>query len=162
MRAYWLILVSIVFINTTWAQNNKAKTFEIKSEAFDINGITLDGEKINLFDIKAKYTILIVFDPGCGHCQKEIPKVKKWYEGQNQKKIKIYSVSLQQREQELGPFIAKHNLPWPVVLDKNYKAHVTKNYDVRGIPSIFILDKKKRFASNRFKSAQKLEEFFNK
>ena len=38
----------------------------------DTNGVIR-----KLYDVNAEYTLLIFFGPDCGHCKKELPKVKK-------------------------------------------------------------------------------------
>jgi thiol-disulfide isomerase/thioredoxin len=45
----------------------------------------LDGSYIKLYDIKAEYTILYFWDPGCGHCKKVTPVFIRFY---NKNKVK--------------------------------------------------------------------------
>ncbi len=36
-------------------------------------------EWINMHDIEAEYLVIAIWEPGCGHCKKEMPKLQEVY-----------------------------------------------------------------------------------
>ena len=41
---------------------------------------TSEKKWIDFYQLPNKYNLLIFWDPDCGHCKKEIPKLKKMYQ----------------------------------------------------------------------------------
>ncbi len=52
------------------------------------------GKKlVPLYDLKAKYTLLFLYDPECGHCKDRAPKVLAFYEKMKNVGLKVYAAS---------------------------------------------------------------------
>ena len=101
---------------------------------------------ISLHDVKAKYTVLIFWDVDCGHCQKEVPKLKALYDSKLKAKgVEVYAVATEDKVKEWKKFIIEHKLNWINVYQPNdYERAVTKKtFDVLTTPYIYLLDQNK-------------------
>lgn len=71
-------------------------------------------------DVRTKYTLLYFWDWTCGHCKKETPKLKKFYDSIKENTdidIEVYAVCTKEDNSGLIEFINKHNLNWINVSD---------------------------------------------
>jgi len=122
--------------------------------------LTPDFNTYSLLDIKAKYVLVLFWDPDCGHCQKEIPKLVDLYDKLKTKYgIEIYAVGC---VSELGPwrkYIRDHKLRWINVVDAFNKNNYKRKYDIYSTPVIYILDGNKKIIAKRLEADQ-IEGFF--
>jgi peroxiredoxin len=111
----------------------------------------LDNKDRNLSDVKAKYTLVVFWDPTCGHCTKEIPAIDSVYKAVlKDKGVKIYSVRTEGDEKLWKDFINKHQLnDWVNVWDPEHKSNYRSMYDVYSTPVIYLLDEKKIIRGKR-------------
>ncbi|MFL5763654.1 MAG: redoxin domain-containing protein [Bacteroidia bacterium] len=110
------------------------------------------GKSVSLFDVKSKYTILIFWDQGCGHCKKEVPKLAELYHTKLKAKgVEVYAVETEDNVKEWKKFIREHNLDWINVYEPDqYKRAVTKKiYDIYSTPVIYLLDENKIIKAKR-------------
>jgi peroxiredoxin len=118
----------------------------IGKKAPGIKMIDTTLKTISLHDVKAKYTVLIFWDEDCGHCQKEVPKLKELYDRKLKPMgIEVYAVATEDKVKEWKKFIIDHQLHWiNVYQPNNYERAVTKKtYDVLSTPYIYLLDENK-------------------
>ena len=114
------------------------------------------GKDVSLYDVKAKYTILIFWDHGCGHCKKEVPKLAELYEKIKSKGVEVYAVETEDQPKEWKKFIIEHKLKWINVNQPDaYKRAVTKKiYDIYSTPVIYLLDENKIIKAKRIDTEQ--------
>jgi thiol-disulfide isomerase/thioredoxin len=114
----------------------------------------------SMYDIKNKYTILFIFDPECGHCKTETPKLVSLY---NSKKfdIEVYAVSADTSMAKMRDYIKTMNMKWITVNGpRTYVGPYQTHYDAITTPSLYVLDAKKKIIGKKI-PADKLEEFFS-
>ncbi len=139
-----------------------------------INLMLIDTAKqnwVNLHKIDKDYTILIFWDPECGHCKKELPKIAEYYQTIKDKSVAVYAVSSDHNE-AWKKFIRENNMnffnvavPKEVYEDKQkateYIAkgytdlkslNYTTTYDVFTTPQIYLLDKNKTIIAKKLDS----------
>ncbi|MCF8232788.1 MAG: redoxin domain-containing protein [Bacteroidales bacterium] len=111
---------------------------------------------VSLHDIKADYTILIFWDSNCGHCQKEIPKLHKFYRKNREKwNLATYAVSTDTSVREWKNFINKHDLNWTNVYGYwSYTKNFHDLYDINTTPVLYLLDKEKKIIGKRILTRQ--------
>jgi peroxiredoxin len=110
--------------------------------------------------IKAKYTVLIFWAPSCGHCQKELPKLRDIYKKTKDKySVEVYSVNTEADEKAWKDFVKNNNLGWINVWDPNHTTGFQKTYDVYSTPTMYILDESKKIIAKRL-GVEQLEDFF--
>lgn len=112
---------------------NKKKNILIGNFAPDI--ILLDTSETKYFslykDMQSKYTILYFWDWTCGHCKKETPKLKKFYDSIKENSdidIDVYAVCTKEDNTGWVSFIKKHNLDWVNVSDPSDMVENAEKY----------------------------------
>lgn len=111
----------------------------------DTNGVTH-----RLYDLKAKYKILIFWSYDCGHCQKELPKIYSFYKNfKDVYNVEVMAVNSGVELKLWKEKIKTLNLNWLNVngLVANYNWH--DYFDVESTPLVFILDKDNRIIGKK-------------
>jgi len=117
-----------------------------------------------LYDLQAEYTILCFWDPNCGHCKEEMPRIDSIYQASWKKHdVKIFAV-LSPDEKGKGKsewlsYINDHKLnDWVHVYqtkemeEADYKAQkpgYRQLYDVILTPTLYLLDREKRIIGKK-------------
>lgn len=115
----------------------------------------------NLHSMSGKFVVLYFWDPNCGHCQKETPKLNDLYETLKAKGVNVYSVSTD-HPKEWKKYIKEKNLKFlnvcNAISDHTVYYDLRKLYDVYSTPTIFILDDKKEIVAKRL-GVEQISEF---
>lgn len=114
----------------------------------------------SLYDIKKKYTFIFFYDPDCGHCREETPKLVEFY---NKNKVKfdleIFAVSADSSMKKMKDFIKEFKTNWVSVNGpRSYTSIYSKLYYAEQTPTLYILDSKKKIIAKK-PPIDKLEEF---
>lgn len=110
-----------------------------------------------LYQVNAKYTVLIFWAEDCGHCQTEVPKL---HEGLKDIKGKIdFKVFAVQTKDELytgwKKFIIEKKLTDFIhVFDPVHLNNLKERFDIYSTPVIYILDKDKKIKAKRLGAEQ--------
>jgi peroxiredoxin len=109
------------------------------------------GKEISLYEIKAKYTVLIFWDHGCGHCKKEMPKLVELHKKLKEKGVQVYAVETEDNPKEWKKFMKENQMNFTNVYQPDqYKRAVTKKiYDIYSTPVIYLLDENKIIRAKR-------------
>jgi protein-disulfide isomerase len=132
----------------------------IGEKAANLNLLDSNNKPRPLYDVKASYTIVVFWDPSCGHCKKEVPKLDSIYRANwKDKDVKIYAVLSEFNKTEWVNFVKKHDLKeWIHVHQTKEMADddIAKKqpsykqlYDVVQTPTIYLLDKEKRIIGKK-------------
>ena len=127
----------------------------IGEKAANLEMIDTSGKPTPLYAINADYTVIVFWDPTCGHCKVEIPKVDSLYRASWSKHdLKIYAVLTEDNRTEWIKYINENNLSdWIHVWQTKemeqadyaaQKAGFRQLYDVTTTPRLYLLDKEKR------------------
>jgi thiol-disulfide isomerase/thioredoxin len=122
-----------------------------------------------LYNIKAAYTIVAFWDPNCGHCKEEIPRLDSFYRAiWKQKNIKVYAVMTDYDTDAWKAFINKHQLAeWTHVhhtlkmVKEDAEAQrpsFKQLYDITQTPTLYLLDKDKRILAKKL-TLEQLNDF---
>lgn len=153
-QAFWLDSTQQYKITKRGAE---LKPILIGKQAPAINMPDSTGKYISLYDVKSKYTVVVFWDHGCGHCKKEIPKLLDAYNTKLKAKgVTVYAVETEDKPQDWKKFIRDYKLNWINVQElDDYKRAVTKKmYDIYSTPVIYLLDEKKVIRAKRIESEQ--------
>lgn len=118
------------------------------------------GKAIPLNTIKSKVTVLYFWDPNCGHCQKETPKLHEYWEKNKDRGITVYAVSIDRKPDDWKRFIRNKGLKWINVWDSYVATDFRNMYDIYSTPVIYVLDEKKKIVAKRL-GAEQLPEFID-
>jgi peroxiredoxin len=115
---------------TTAAPVERAPDFVLKD---------LNGRKFRLSDFRGKQPVLIIFSATwCTYCREEIPHFKALHEVFAKQGLEIVNVDMQESKEKVTKFTAKYGLPYRVLLDDD--GTVGGIYDIRGVPSMVLVD----------------------
>lgn len=139
------------FIEDLREQVDKIKYTLLGKTAVDLKMISVTGEWFRLHEVNAPYTILVFWEPSCGHCKKEIPELKKQvWDNYASKGIKIFAVYCQVERKEWEDFITEHQLEdWMNVYDPYGRTGFRTYYNIKSTPQIYILDKDKKIIAKK-------------
>ena len=121
-----------------------------------------------LQSIQAEYTLLVFYGPTCGHCKKEIPKIKNTLDSLIDLKynIKTFAVATEFDKEEWKKFIKNQKTEsWLNVADISHdkdgnplaSSDWRDKYDIYSTPVIYLLDKKKKILAKRINYKQLAE-----
>ena len=118
------------------------------------NLILLDTAKNlnSLHNINAKYTILYFWDPSCGHCKKETPKLAEFYKQYKDTfNLKVFAVCTDSSFIEMKKAINNMQMQDFINVNGIYTASgdFRKYYDVYSTPVLYVLDQYKRIIGKR-------------
>ncbi|MCX6266489.1 MAG: thioredoxin family protein, partial [Bacteroidetes bacterium] len=106
---------------------------------------------VSMQSITADFLLLLFWDPDCGHCEKEIPILKEFYD-QNKMKygFEIFAVCSDTSMVKWKNSIKKKKMTWinvdgPRTLTGDYH----EQYDITTTPVIYLLNRKKEIIAKR-------------
>jgi len=117
-----------------------------------------------LYGLNADYTVVLFWDPDCGHCRHEIPIIRDWInENGDHYGAKVFAVCSDTNLVKWKTFLRKNKIQqWNNV---NGTRSATKNYhdlyDIISTPTIYLLDKDKKIIAKRL-GAEQVEEFIKR
>lgn len=123
----------------------------VGEKAHDLKMQSINGDYYKLSEINAPYIVLVFWEPGCGHCKTEIPKLYQdvWLKYKD-KGIRFFAVYTQTERESWEKFVEEHNLfDWYNVYDPAYQTRFRSYYDISMTPVIYILDKNKNIVAKR-------------
>ena len=132
----------------------------IGEKAANLEMADTTGKTTTLYDLEAPYTIVIFWDPTCGHCKEEIPRIDSMYRAVWKKEnVKIFAVLTENQQVEWKKYISEHKIgDWTNVYQtKEQEKAITDSqqpgfrqlYDVTMTPTLFLLDNEKRIIGKK-------------
>lgn len=136
----------------------------VGEKAADLEMLDTKNQPTSLYKLDASYTIVCFWDPNCGHCKEEVPRLDSIYNASWKKHgVKIFAVLTPDNKQsvmtEWISFINDHKLTeWTNVYktkemeDSDYAAQrpsFRQLYDITSTPTIYLLDKEKRIIGKK-------------
>jgi thiol-disulfide isomerase/thioredoxin len=128
----------------------------------DIDLPDTSGKNITLYNLPSPYTVVVIWDPTCGHCKEIVPKVDSLYEHKwKAQGVKIFSMAKETdgNKTDWLNFIRKNHLEdWANVYysKADEKARIdagipgySQLYDVLSFPTLYLLDKDKRIIAKK-------------
>ncbi|MGC6490333.1 MAG: DUF5106 domain-containing protein [Flavobacteriales bacterium] len=186
--------VFVHLVNKYYATNevdwiDEAQMFKIVDRAETIepliigskapNLVLRDSSEVihNLHQISTDLTMIIFYDPDCGHCKKEIPAIKQNYDQwlADGISIEVVAVCVELDREKWVDFINTYDTgDWINVaefktfidgeFDRQNDPYVTpfpyikQIYDINGTPKVYLLDKDKKIIVNAIKGSIGVEQ----
>jgi len=105
--------------------------------------------------------LIYFYDPDCGHCKKETPKLKKFYD-ETDYDVEVFAVSADTSMTKMRDYITELDLKWISVNGpRTYVGPYSKLYDALTTPTLYVLDEKKKIIAKKI-PAERLEEFIGR
>ena len=136
----------------------------IGEKAANLEMLDTSDKPVDLYSVKADYTVVCFWDPNCGHCKQEVPRLDSFYQASWQKhNLKIFAVLTPENKEDVKTewvkFIKDNNIgEWTnayktkIMEDADYAAQkpsFRQLYDITMTPTIYLLDKEKRIIAKK-------------
>lgn len=133
----------------------------IGEQAADLQMTDANGNNVPLYTIKSDYTVIVFWDPTCGHCKVQVPRLDSIYNAKWKKEgVKMYGVLTETKDlQQWKDFIKEHKLEnWINVYETEGQRKMVEQakapsykqlYDVIQTPTIYLLDKNKKIIAKK-------------
>ncbi len=108
--------------------------------------LTLQGDTLNLNDLRGRYMVICFYDPDCTHCKKAVPSLHKFYKQHTPEELTVVAFNISDDINLWGSFIQEHKLQdWTNVWDPDRMvSEYDSFYDMPLSPSFYILDPDRR------------------
>ncbi len=110
-----------------------------------------------LYDVQAKYTIMLFYDPECGHCKKFTQELKDIYDNYKREDVEVYGVCTVTDKEKWVKYLKLNNLKWINVADIKLQSNFRAWYDLYSTPVIYVLDENKKIIAKRLNVEQTQE-----
>ncbi len=160
-----------VLLNAASKKTITERAYSLMANQLGLPSAPLDltdtlGKNISLYGIKAPFTVVAFWDPNCGHCKEEIPRLDSMYRAKwKALGVAVYAVNIYENELVAWKkFISEKNLQnwYHVYQTKAARAAEEKAgqpsykqlYDVFKTPTLYLLDKDKRIIAKQLSIQQ--------
>jgi len=159
-EAYWADSALLAQLKT---EVSKIKYNQVGDPARDLVVETLEGERLRVSTLPADYILLFFFEPTCGHCKVETPKLyKDVYQKYRNESFEVVCFYIQQDKDEWREFIDKNELyGWKNVWDPNRESYFWYFYDVSTTPGVYLINKDRKIMAKKI-SVETLDEILSR
>jgi len=139
----------------------------VGNPASDIQLPDPSGKKTSLYSLKAPYTVVVIWDPTCGHCKEVVPDLDSAYHARwKAMGVKFFAMAKETHgtKEDWTKFIAEHKLnEWTHVYysKADEQARVNNNipsymqlYGVQSFPTLYLLDQDKNIVAKKLTMQQ--------
>jgi peroxiredoxin len=144
-RYFLLMLLSFICVYFFSGINQTEASGEMieGEKAADFTLKTVDEKVIKLSDFNGKVVVINFWTTWCAYCQEEMDELIKFSGETKSANVELLGVNVTSAEnniQAVSQFVNGLHLPFHIVLD--VKGEVSKQYQVLGIPTTYIIDGK--------------------
>lgn len=120
-------------------------------KAPDVKMPSVSGEWFRLSEVSAPYTVLVFWEPSCGHCKKEVPHLREAVLDKfRDRGVKVFAVYCQVDRKPWEEFIEEHQLEEFInVYDPYGRSGFRQYYNIKSTPTMFVLDKDKTIVAKK-------------
>jgi len=144
-KAQMLLILAIVGLSFT---NTPSTGTLVGDQAPEISLKNVDGETLNLSDLKGKIVLIDFWASWCGPCRRENPNVIRAYDKYQKAKFhtadgfEVFSVSLDKNQAAWEAAIKKDGLKWDYHVSdlKGWSSEAAGLYNVSSIPTSYLID----------------------
>jgi thiol-disulfide isomerase/thioredoxin len=117
------------------------RRFAIGADIRDFTADTLEGEAVNLADVRANSRLVLLefWASWCGPCRVEIPHMKEAYDRYRAKGFEIVSFTIDEDREAWVEASDEEDLPW-INLGMGPEAEAPTAYSVTGVPKNYLVD----------------------
>jgi peroxiredoxin len=113
------------------APSGPAPSFSLSSKA---------GSQVNLTQFKGQVVMINFWASWCGPCRQEMPLLEDIYRKYNKLGFTLLGVNVEPDSKAADDWLKQTPVSFPILYDKDSK--VSQMYDVSGMPSTVIIDRK--------------------
>ena len=146
------------------ARRELAQKNRIGTQAINFSYTLASGKEGSLYALNAPYTLLFINNPGCHACAETIEALKQasvLNQALSKKKLQILSIYPDTDLEEWNRHLADFPKEWINGYDKKQTIENKNLYDLKAIPTLYLLDKDKTVLLKDVTVAE-IEEYLNK
>jgi peroxiredoxin len=152
-EAFWASGESLEKIkeNVLFTENNL-----ISMTAPDLTLESVDGQLCNLHRINASFTLVVLYEPDCSHCNVFVPGLyTDVYQQYRNKGLEVYAIYTMDNKEKWKEFIGEYGLKdWINVWDSHHVSGLRILYDARTTPGVYLLDENKKIVAKKMSVEQ--------
>ncbi len=135
-----ILLVMLAALCYTMYNSVFAKQDRVKEGSIAPNFVlqSVDGERIELKDLKGKGVFLNFWGTWCGPCKQEFPYMANQYEVFKDRGVEIVAVNVAESKIAVKNFMESYGVNFPIAMDKDRQ--VTEAYDITPLPTTFLVN----------------------
>lgn len=123
------------------------------------------GKTLKLSDFKGKYVVLDFWASWCPDCRKDIPEIQRMYKNFHDKGVEFVGVSFDTDKDKWTSALQKYKIEYPQgsELIKFHDTKISRDFGVKWIPSLFLIDKEGKVVLSTvlsYKMEKRLTELF--
>ncbi|MFF2456455.1 thiol-disulfide oxidoreductase ResA [Peribacillus simplex] len=140
-RTIILLLLGAALVFALYTNFTKDKNESLRKGSDAPNFVLTDmkGKEHKLSDYKGKGVFLNFWGTYCKPCEYEMPYMDNQYKNFKEQGVEILAVNVGESDYAVNNFITKHDLTFPVMIDKGRE--VENAYRVDVLPVTFLVDK---------------------
>ena len=124
-------------------ETSKIKVPLVGETILDFTGETLNGEKVQMADLRSgsRYLLVEFWASWCGPCRMEIPHMKQAYARFRDKGFEIVSFTVDDEREDWEEASAEEDLPWTDI-GMGFETEAARTYNVRssGVPANYLVE----------------------
>jgi len=136
-RAFWSDSVEV--------HGLQLRAYEMSSSLIGQKGPNIQspdpsGKIRSIYDMKANYVIVYMWNPTCEHCAEQTPQLVQLYHQWKPRGMDVYAIAVNTTDEEWKDGIKHYNMPWENnVFDPTNKS-IYATYFVDNTPEIYVLN----------------------
>ncbi|WP_020535885.1 redoxin domain-containing protein [Lewinella cohaerens] len=114
------------------------------------------GQEQSIYDLKAPYIVVYLYNPDCEHCQEQSPVLVDLYRGWQQQTpalVDVYAIAIDTEDALWKDYISKTGMRWTNVFDPSNKA-IYKTYYVNVTPEVYLLGPDRKIIAKNLNVSQ--------
>lgn len=115
---------------------------KIGEEAPQFQGTTFDGKKIELSDFKGRVVLIDFWASWCGPCRKEMPALIELYNHYRKSPFEVIAINIDDKLENAQEFMDQLPEYIRFTIVKDPKQEIPPKYDIKGMPTSILIDKK--------------------
>ncbi len=153
-----------------WADTIFLKLLKLKVDAFrpslpgniapDLELQTMDEKTINIHSINSDFLCLYFWSPDCDICKEGIQKLYETYNKLKSIGLQVVAIYIHADKTIWMNYLSEKKYNWINAYDPLLKSNFTKLYDIRTVPSLYLLDKNKKIIAKKINVSQ-IEKYIN-
>ncbi len=149
-EAIYVYMIQNYFTNERafWSDSSEVMALQLRAKEMsqslvglkgpDVVSTDPQGNKRSIYEMKAPYIVVFMYNPDCSHCIEETPKLVKFYKEWKSKGVDIFAIAIDTDRDPWTNFIAKNGMTFTNVFDASNKSIYGKYY-VDNTPEIYVL-----------------------